>query len=112
MGGANPGLGIDNVHTEPDDDSMAKGRYQPYLDQKSGLRFDFKFELMQPSLLHIFVRHGTSPQEAIGTFFEGETAWDEEHKRFETFTETHALYWTWRAQGAVVLVISCFRRDE
>ena len=91
---------------------MAKGRYEPYLDQESGLRFDFKCEPTQPSLLHIFARHGTSPQDAISTFFEGETNWNETRKRFETFTETHGLYWVWRVQDTVVLVISCFRMDE
>ena len=89
-----------------------KADYEPYIDQESGLRFDFRYEPTRPFLLHILVRHGVGPQEAIDTFFEGKTTWDEEHKRFETFSNTHGLYWAWRVQDAVVLVISCFRRDE
>lgn len=88
------------------------GRYESYHDQESGLRFKFKCEPSQPSLLHIVARHGTGPEDAISTFFEGETNWNETRKRSETFTETHGLYWAWRARDTAALVISCFRRNE
>ncbi len=91
---------------------MAKGRYETYFDRRSGLRFDFKYEPTQLSSLHIFVRHGTNPQDAIDTFFEGKTSWNERHSRFETFSDTHGLYWAWKVQDSVVLVISCFRKDQ
>jgi len=51
--------------------AVEKGRYEPYIDQESGLRFDFRYEPTRPFLLHISVRHGVGPQQAIDTFFEG-----------------------------------------
>jgi hypothetical protein len=46
----------------------------------------------------------------MDTFFEGDTRWNAERRRFETSTDTHTLYWFWLEQNAVVMVVSCFRR--
>ena len=61
-----------------------------------------------PDLLHIYVRHLTSIDDALDTFFNGRTNWHEEHKRFETYTESHGLFWFWLEQEKVVMIISCF----
>ena len=53
--------------------------------------FYFLYDRTRPDELHITVRHGTYPLEAIETFFEGETTWNEDRKRFETLTVTHGL---------------------
>jgi hypothetical protein len=76
----------------------------------SGIRFVFKYDDADPSILHIFARHLTSIDDALDTFFEGETTWNPERRRFETYTETHGLFWFWLREGAVVMVISCFSR--
>lgn len=56
---------------------------------------------------------GTTPEDAIRTFFEGEARpWDEARSRFETLTETHILYWTRHEHDQSVIVISCFEREE
>ncbi len=74
--------------------------------------FSFLYDRNQPDTLHITVRHGTDPLEAIGTFFEGETTWNEERKRFETMTATHGIYWARVPEDEGVLVISCFRPGD
>lgn len=84
-------------------------RYENYTDAASGIRFVFKRDLVEPELLHIFVRHATSPEEAIETFFAAEPIWNEQHKRFETYSETHGVLWYWIEPRRVVMIISCFR---
>jgi len=51
-------------------------------------------------------------EEAMATYFAGQTRWDAVHLRFETFSATHGLYWFWWERGRRVGVISCFRLDE
>ena len=63
-----------------------------------------------PELLHIYVRHLTSIDDALDTFFNGQTSWNEEQKRFETYTGTHGLFWFWLEPDKVVMVISCFKQ--
>lgn len=78
-----------------------------------GERFRFYYELKSPELLHITAHHGTTPQEAIDTFFVGQTSvWDQVHARFETFTETHGIYWTRHPIDQSVIIITCFRIKE
>ncbi len=73
--------------------------------------FVFKYDDTNPPMLHIWVRHLTSPPDAVRAFFEGKTIWNGEHQRFETHTATHGLYWYWRDEAKkVVMVITCFRR--
>ena len=71
------------------------------------------FDLEVPELLHITLRHGTTPEDAIRTFFEGTiSAQSESRARFETAAATHRLYWTRHAHDQSVIVISCFEREE
>jgi len=61
--------------------------------------------------LHIEARPGVSIQTTLDTFFSGWTRHNERNARYETFTETHGVYWTWLygdETSTNVLVISCF----
>ena len=80
--------------------------------EANGEAFYFLFDKNQTNELHISVRHGTVPREAIDTFFEGETAWNEQRKRFETMTATRGIYWARVPEDQGVLIISCFRTGE
>lgn len=86
----------------------------PYRNvDENGIRFVFKYDDDAPELLHIFARHLTSIDDALDTFFDGHTCgWNEQRARFETYSETHGLYWFWIEEGSVVMVVSCFRVNE
>jgi hypothetical protein len=87
------------------------GRREALIIEASGVRFRFYYDRRHPESLHITQQHGTTPEEAIRTFFEGTTgAWNENRLRFETLTDTHGLYWTRHAFDQSVIVISCFTR--
>lgn len=90
---------------------MPQGRYARVLDESSGLIFVFAYDRTDPDLLHIFARHTTSIDEAIGTFFadDADTAWNEQRARFESYSESHGLFWFWLEEDRTVMVISCFR---
>ena len=80
--------------------------------EAGGERFRVYYDLEVPEVLHITLRHGTTPEDAIRTFFEGEQQpWDEERQRFETATDKHGLYWTRHPHDGSVIVISCFERE-
>lgn len=76
---------------------------------ESSLRFVFKHDDDTPELLHSFARHLTTIDDALDAFFSGETSWDPERRRFETYSETHGLFWFWIEEERVVMVITCFR---
>jgi len=76
--------------------------------EEGALRFVFKYDDDAPDLLHIFARHLTSVDDALDTFFLGETIWNAERQRFETYSETHGLFWFWIEENRVVMIISCF----
>jgi hypothetical protein len=79
--------------------------------RSSGHVFVFKYDDTNPPILHIWVRHLTTPGDAVATFFEGKTVWNDAHRRFESYTPSHGLYWYWRDEAEkVVMVITCFRR--
>ena len=78
-----------------------------------GERFRFYYDLEEPDALHITRVHGTTPDEAIRTFFAAAMAsWDELHQRFESHSGTHGLFWTRHAHDQSVIVISCFKRGD
>jgi hypothetical protein len=71
----------------------------------------FRFYFDGEVLLHIQARHGTTPRDAIRTFFDGaRSEWDEVHRRYESTTDSHGMYWTRHAHDGSILVISCWRR--
>lgn len=86
-------------------------RFEVYHDEVSGIRFVFKRDTDDPEVLHIYARHLTTVEEAISTFFAGQTVFNEQRKRFETFSSTHGLFWFWLKQGTEVMVITCFRNE-
>ena len=62
--------------------------------EAGGERFRFYYDLEVPEMLHILLRHGTTPEDAIRTFFEGgQGPWNEARQRFESMSATHGLYW-------------------
>ena len=78
----------------------------------SGTRFRFAYDGTNPTGLHIEVRHEVRADEAIRAYLERQTTnWNEMHKRWESESETHVLFWALHASGAV-LVITCFRKEE
>jgi len=91
---------------------MAKGQYEAYTDRASGIRVAFWRDPADPGLLHIYARHLTTPEDAIETFLAAAPAWNGDRRRFETCSETHGLFRYWLEQGAVVMVISCFRMES
>lgn len=88
-------------------------RREAYIVEANGERFRFYYDRDHPQILHVTLQHGTTPEEAVQTFFEGSTTpWDEEHLRYETVTETHSIYWTRHAHDQSVIIISCFKRGD
>lgn len=80
--------------------------------EAGGERFRFYYDVEVPEMLHIVLRHGATPEDAIRTFFEGDKQpWDDVRQRFETTTGAHGLYWTRHPHDGSVIVISCFERE-
>lgn len=89
------------------------GRREALIIDAGGERFRFYYDSEVPELLHITLRHGTTPDDAIRVFFEGAASdWHEDRSRFETATEGYGLYWTRHAHDGSVIVISCFERGD
>jgi len=90
---------------------MAKQPHKKFDKYRTnGIQFFFKYDEMAPDLLHIYARHLTTPQEAIETYFDAnKTTWNDQFKRFETFSDTHGIYWFWLEKDSKILIISCFR---
>lgn len=75
----------------------------------NGFHFHFKYDPNFPKLLHITAKHQTTEEDAIKTFFGGQTIWNEKHKRFQTILLNKTLYWYWfRNKPKKVMVITCF----
>ena len=78
---------------------------------ENGIKFVFKMDDVDPELLHIFARHLTSIDDALDVFFASKAAWNEQFQRYESYNDTHGLYWFWSNEpNKVVMVVSCFRR--
>lgn len=83
-------------------------RYKRVIEE--GITFRFKYDQVDPSLLHIYARHLTEIDDALDVFFETEASWNEEFRRFENYSSTHGLYWFWLDESKKeVQIISCFR---
>jgi hypothetical protein len=79
---------------------------------ENGITFVFKMDEVDPDLLHIYARHLTSIDDALDVFFSSApAAWNEQFRRYESFNDTHGLYWLWiNEPNKIVMVVSCFRR--
>jgi hypothetical protein len=82
--------------------------------RSGGVVFVFKYDLDDPSILHIFARHLMTVDDALRTWFDedAEDTWNDEYGRFETRSDTRVLYWKWLTEAERVLVISCFTRED
>lgn len=88
-------------------------RREALIIDAGGERFRFYYDRKVPEVLHITLRHGTTPEDAIRVFFEDEARLRHEtHARFEAVTATHGHYWARHARDQSVIVISCFRRGD
>jgi hypothetical protein len=82
--------------------------------EADGFVFVFMHDPADEELLHIYARHLTTIDDALGVWFDAaseEDVWNEQFQRYETHNGTHVLYWTWLIEGKRVLIITCFRRD-
>ena len=82
--------------------------------ESDGYTFYFLYDRNRADELHISRRIGIDVEIAIDTFFDGTHNEDSRHRRFECYTETHGVYWTWLhgdATSTNVLMISCFRQE-
>ena len=76
-----------------------------------GITFVFKTDPDDASLLHIWARHLTTPDDVTDLWFDSTASeiWNPQHRRFERQNAVHCLYWFWLDQPQqVVMVISCF----
>lgn len=59
-------------------------------------RFVFKVDDDFPNMLHIWVRHTKTVEDAVEIWFEGTNdQWDPKYKRFATYKDTRGVYWIW-----------------
>jgi hypothetical protein len=78
----------------------------------SGYTFFF---VVEDGTLHVNYRPGITPRRAINTFFDGCHRWNDEHMRYQGYTDSHGIYWTWLygdETSTNVLIISCFPLDD
>jgi hypothetical protein len=80
--------------------------------RENGITFLFKYEPEAPELLHIYVRHLTTVDDALDVYFTTTPKWNEERNRFENYSETHGIYWFWLDENKKVMMITCFRIGE
>lgn len=72
--------------------------------------FYFRYDQVDPSLLHIYARHLTTEDDALMVFFGSKPEWNSRFNRYENLTDSHGLFWFWRNElTKEVVVISCFR---
>ena len=65
--------------------------------------------------LHIEYRPKITADIAIDTFWDGMHAWNVERLRYECYSPTHGIYWTWLygdPNSTNVLILSCFPLEE
>lgn len=75
-----------------------------------GVTFFFKCEPEQPDLLHIFVRHLTTIEDALTVFFESEEVFNKKYSRYESSNDTHTIYWNWINESEKkIIIITCFK---
>lgn len=83
-----------------------------YIVNARGIDFHLFFRKGSNTVLHIADRHQTTAEEAIEAYFEGTSAYDEDHNRFETTTDRRAVLWNWIDPDKSVYIITCVRRGH
>jgi hypothetical protein len=80
----------------------------------NGERFFFLYDEDSSEQLHITTSHGTGPLDAVQTFFDGETVFNEQRRRYETSTDNMRVYWVRLEEfyANAVLIISCHPTGE
>ncbi len=86
------------------------GQYVRRFDQTARRYFVFKIDPDEPSMLHIWARHLCTPDEAILTWRDGSRVWNQTHKRWESYTASHGLFWFELKDGGI-MVVSCFKME-
>lgn len=82
-------------------------KFQPV--KEKGITFLFKFDPDSPELLHIYVRHLTTIEDALDVYFSTKPIWNSKMKRYENYSETHGIYWFWlNEKDKKVVIITCF----
>lgn len=53
-------------------------------------------------------------QDAAALFFEGQSYWNEQRRRFENRLGQRVLFWAWLhgRESGTVIVLSCFEKQE
>lgn len=88
-------------------------KFNGIIVKENGILFFFKYDEISKDQLHIFVRHLTTIDNALNTFFDGKSIWNTKNERFETRNETHELYWFWLDDNKTkVMIITCFNLDK
>jgi hypothetical protein len=88
---------------------VARG-YTEIPDLETGIVFRFYADRADTSRLHIEVRWGATPGDAIEAFATGieRTVWIEHKRCFESIGATHTVVWLWMDEAhSRVLVITC-----
>lgn len=80
--------------------------------REEGITFLFKYEEDAPELLHIYVRHLTTVDDALDVYFKTTPKWNEERNRYENYSETHGIYWFWLNEFDKIMIITCFKIGE
>ena len=77
--------------------------------EEQGFTFLFKIH-PGTDMLHTYVRHLTTPEDAFAVFFDESLPddWDEQHQRYEMQSRTHILTFKVLDNGAIV-ILSCMR---
>lgn len=81
-------------------------KYESYAYK--GYKFVFKYDDDFPDMLHIWVRHVKTVEDAVRIWLEGTESWNKKFQRFETYIDNEGLYWIWLEEDNVIMVISCF----
>ncbi|MBX9772698.1 MAG: hypothetical protein K2X29_15070, partial [Candidatus Obscuribacterales bacterium] len=82
---------------------MVVPKYE-YYDYES-YRFVFKYDDDFSEMLHIWVRHLKTEEDAVRIWLEGaEESWNEKFQRYETYTDEEGLYWIWLQKNKVIMV--------
>ncbi|MBX9693754.1 MAG: hypothetical protein K2Z81_15300 [Cyanobacteria bacterium] len=94
---------------------MAKKKTDYQAFKRKGITFLFAWDDVDPSILHIYARHMTTPLEALEVFFNAtEKRYNKTQRRNEFKLREYELHWFWYNQEEkIVIIIMCaIERDD